>query len=62
MSPEMVPCDTCGGLTTMLGTRRCGRCWELERRLEDYLRGGGFKARVFVKAALDAALPVRVVR
>lgn len=28
------PCGICGLATTGLGTRRCDRCWELERRIE----------------------------
>jgi hypothetical protein len=31
---RMVPCGICGKLTTMTGTKRCNRCWELERRLQ----------------------------
>lgn len=30
---EIIGCDLCGGLTTMLGTKRCDPCWELERRI-----------------------------
>ena len=29
-----VPCVLCGAPTLMAGTRRCDRCWELERRIE----------------------------
>jgi hypothetical protein len=29
-----VPCDICGDPTPMLATKRCDRCWELERRIE----------------------------
>ncbi len=32
--PETVPCELCGDETPMTGTRRCDRCWELERRVE----------------------------
>lgn len=28
------PCEICGLATTSLGTKRCDRCWELERRIE----------------------------
>ncbi|WP_162580534.1 hypothetical protein [Variovorax sp. PBS-H4] len=31
--PE-VPCGLCGTPTTMTGTRRCDRCWELEGRVK----------------------------
>ena len=29
-----IPCELCGTATTYLGTKRCNRCWELERRIE----------------------------
>lgn len=29
-----VPCGICGTPTTMTGTKRCDRCWELERRIQ----------------------------
>ena len=32
--PETVPCRVCGQLTPTLGTQRCDRCGELERRIE----------------------------
>jgi hypothetical protein len=50
---ECVPCETCGELTAMTGTKRCDGCWEIERRLRDYLRSDG--GREFVAAALEAA-------
>lgn len=30
---SLVPCELCGMVTPMLGTRRCDSCWELERRI-----------------------------
>jgi len=30
---ETVPCTWCGKPTTMLGTKLCDRCWELETRI-----------------------------
>ena len=30
---EIIHCKLCKGLTTMLGTQRCDRCWELETRI-----------------------------
>lgn len=27
-------CEWCGKETPMTGTKRCDRCWELERRIE----------------------------
>lgn len=29
-----VPCELCKDPTTMLGTKRCDRCWELETRIQ----------------------------
>lgn len=31
---ETVPCGLCGTATRMKSTKRCDRCWELERRIE----------------------------
>lgn len=31
---ETVPCGLCGKPTTSTGTKRCDRCWELERRIQ----------------------------
>jgi hypothetical protein len=31
---ETVSCAHCGTQTPMLGTKRCDRCWELEKRIE----------------------------
>jgi hypothetical protein len=31
---ETVPCELCGDPTPMTGTKRCDRCWELERRIK----------------------------
>lgn len=54
---EVVPCETCGTETFMTGTKRCDRCWELERRLADYLAVGGANAFRFVAEALAKAGP-----
>lgn len=43
-----VDCETCGDPTQMVAYKRCGRCWEIERRLESYLREGGERAVRFV--------------
>jgi hypothetical protein len=48
-----VPCTTCGKDTPMLGTRLCDACWEVEHRLDAYLRDGGERAVAFVRALLD---------
>jgi hypothetical protein len=33
MSLEQIPCHICNTQTTMLGTKLCDRCWELESRI-----------------------------
>ena len=35
---ETVPCETCGTPTPFTGTRRCNNCWEVERRMPDYMK------------------------
>lgn len=42
-----VPCETCGTPTPMLGTKRCTNCWEVEKRLLEYLRS--INGRKFVR-------------
>jgi hypothetical protein len=49
---ETVACETCGEQTPMTGTKRCDRCWEVERRLKDYLERGSRKALLFVLDAI----------
>lgn len=34
---EVISCELCDNLTTMLGTKRCDRCWELESRIKQDL-------------------------
>ena len=36
--PTMIPCETCGTPTPFTGTRRCNNCWEVERRMPDYMK------------------------
>lgn len=31
---KTIPCRLCGALTSMLGTKLCHRCWELETKIE----------------------------
>jgi hypothetical protein len=52
---DKVPCGTCGAATWNTGTRRCDRCWEFERRIDDYLRAGGERARRVVEESLAKA-------
>lgn len=35
---EVEPCGTCGEPTTMLGTKRCDLCWQVERLLGEYAK------------------------
>lgn len=35
---EVIDCGLCGRPTTMTGTKRCDRCWELETRIKDDLK------------------------
>ena len=44
---ETVPCETCGTPTAFTGTRRCNHCWEVERRLPDFMKS--LKAWDFVR-------------
>ena len=48
-----VPCETCFALTSLVVTRRCPRCLEVETRLAGYLREGGISALKFVTKTLD---------
>jgi ribosomal protein L37E len=57
MSNETVPCETCGEQTFNVATNRCNICWEVESRLDMYLRRGREKARRILYAALEPAGP-----
>ena len=50
MTRETVPCETCSTPTPYERTKRCNNCWEVERRLPDYLRSP--KAWEFVRGLL----------
>jgi hypothetical protein len=56
-----VPCGTCGEVCghtlgrPITGTERCNRCWEVESRLESYVRGGGRSAALEMLRAIDDA-------
>lgn len=43
-------CETCDGSAAFQGADRCTNCWEVERRLDDYLRSAG--GRKFVAETL----------
>ena len=50
LEPTTIPCATCGRPTTFIGTKRCNWCWEVESRLENYLKFE--KGRDFVQRML----------
>ncbi len=57
--PEKYKCRTCGADGDMDGTcQECANCWEVEKRLEDYLRSQ--KGRDFVETALKAIAAVQI--
>lgn len=35
---EFIPCRVCGEPTSMLGTKLCNGCWEVESRLKSFLQ------------------------
>ncbi len=49
---KTMPCTTCGRATHFTGTQKCHNCWEVEKRLEFYLEGGGDNATTFVVQTL----------
>jgi hypothetical protein len=53
-----VPCKTCGKPTAMTGTKLCDGCWEVESRLESYVRNGGDNAKAILERAIEGK-PVR---
>ncbi len=38
MNLPLVPCETCGTNTPNTGSKRCDSCWEVEKRLQHYVR------------------------
>jgi ribosomal protein L37E len=49
-SSETVPCKRCGEPTSYLGTKLCNNCWEVEHRLDLYLRSE--KAQQYIHSKL----------
>lgn len=43
---DLVACSTCARPCDSVGSERplCAGCWEVEHRLDDYLRDGGYRA------------------
>ncbi len=51
----MLTCEVCGGKGDCNGTiPKCANCWEVEKRLADYLKSP--KGLAFVLASLDLKL------
>lgn len=48
-------CATCGQAAAFPEAEECTNCWEVERRLDMYLRDGGDKAAGFVALAVAAS-------
>jgi hypothetical protein len=55
MRDYKVPCTTCGFPTTFNYTGRCTNCWEVERRLKEYLKSEN--GREFVRKLLAGGEP-----
>ena len=47
---DEVPCKTCGKPTPSTGTVLCNNCWEVERRIEEYLESEN--GRRFIRTKL----------
>lgn len=48
-----VPCMFCGEPTAMTGTKKCDGCWEVARRLDEFVRTEA--GRKFVRQVLAGA-------
>lgn len=48
-------CETCGSPRSFPGAQLCNGCWEVESRLDGYLRDGRLRARQFIELALEKA-------
>ena len=58
---ELVACSTCARPCDSVGAKRplCTGCWEVEHRLDGYLRDGGDEASLVVLQALSRMLEGR---
>jgi|GEM_PF-3444111 len=56
---ELVACGTCGRPCDKVGSKhpRCDGCWEVEHRLDSYLRDGGDAAAAVLIDALSGTSP-----
>lgn len=51
---KTIPCKICKEPTTFLGTKLCHGCWEVTRRISDFLRRGTHKAvEILIKEIED---------
>jgi hypothetical protein len=46
MGRDLYACEICGSPTPYGGTKRCNRCWETERGLDEYLKHPAGRVRV----------------
>lgn len=53
MTDKKIPCDICNCPTLFIVTRRCNNCWEVENRIDQYLKSS--KGRRNIAVALFAA-------
>ena len=52
---NLTACSTCNGATAhTIGGKKCDNCWQVEHRIDKYLRVGGSKARQFLADSLLA--------
>jgi hypothetical protein len=58
---ELVACETCGRPCFKSKHPRCDGCWEVEHRLDGYLRDGGDAASVVLLQAISRMLERREV-
>lgn len=42
LNEATIPCQICSRATTMLGTKRCDLCWQLEYLIDEIIRDGNF--------------------
>jgi hypothetical protein len=56
---ETIPCKTCGKPTRMKGTKLCDNCFEVESRLEKYLKSD--KGKIIISEQLPAVYPKYIV-
>jgi len=48
---KTMPCEICGKPTKYLNTRKCNNCWEISRRIDEYLISQ--KGRWLIREKMD---------